>query len=143
MQLKVKRVDQTLPLPEYKTSGAIAFDLYARVETTVEPKTLKLIPLNLIIAIPEGYGLLLAARSSTPFKKNLMAANGVGIIDQDYSGPEDELQFASYNYTDQPVTVMRGDRIAQGIIIPIEKITFSEHEQLAQESRGGFGTTGK
>src|SRR5438128_571094 len=114
MKLKIVRVDAALPLPEYKTSGAVAFDLYARTDATIAPHTTAILPSNFIIAIPEGYFLMIAARSSS-YKKGLLPANGIGVIDQDYHGPQDEIGILMYNFSDTPTEVKRGDRIAQAL----------------------------
>ena len=82
------------------------------------------------------------ARSSTPLKRGLMVANGVGIVDPDYCGPADEMKIAVMNFTDAPVTVRRGDRIAQGIFLAAPRVTWDEADQLRDDSRGGFGATG-
>lgn len=142
MQISIKRIDTTLPLPEYHTSGAVAFDLYSRNEDIIPAGKTMLLPANFIIKIPEGYMLLLAARSSLAKKKGLKMANGVGIIDQDYCGEEDELHLLLHNYTDQDVSIARGERLAQGIFVKIEKGEWHEVEQMNITSRGGFGTTG-
>jgi dUTP pyrophosphatase len=142
MQLLVTRIDSTLPLPKYETAGAVAFDLYAREKIIVEPKTIALIPTNLIVQIPDGYVLLIAARSSTPKKKGLSIPHGIGIIDQDYCGPRDELRAQVFNHSEIAVTVERGERIAQALIVPVVKVELIEHELTTSENRGGFGSTG-
>jgi len=141
MTLKITRIDKTLPLPKYHTKGAVAFDLYARKKMTVKPKTMKLIPANLIVHVPDGYMLLIAARSSTPIKKGLILRNGIGIVDQDFCGPKDELHLQVYNFTDVDVRVTRGERLGQAVLVKIAKVEFEEVETEG-ESRGGFGSTG-
>ena len=143
MEIKIKRIDTTLPLPEYKTKGAVAFDLYSRTNEVIPPRSLKLIPANFIIGTPEGYMLMLAARSSLASKKGLMMGNGIGTIDQDYCGEEDELRLNLYNFTDTEVVIEKGERLAQGIFVKIEKGNWNEVDKMADESRGGFGTTGQ
>ena len=71
-----------------------------------------------MIAVPNGYFLGIFARSSTPLKRGLMVANGVGVIDADYCGPADEIKIQVLNITDAPVKVTAGDRLAQGIVLP-------------------------
>ena len=142
MQVKIKRIEKDLPLPEYKTSGAVAFDIYSRVETAIQPQTFETLPTNLIIAIPEGYMLMLAARSSSANKKGLTMRNGVGIIDPDFCGPEDELHVMIHNFSNEVKIVERGERVAQGIFIPIRKGEWIEVEEMTAETRGGFGSTG-
>jgi dUTP pyrophosphatase len=143
MQVTIKRIDTTLPLPEYHTSGAAGFDFYAREATTIAPHTLVKVPSNLIIATPPGYALIMAARSSLSFKKGLKQANGIGVIDSDYSGPDDEILIALHNFTDAPVAIERGERIAQGLFIKVEQAAWNEVAEISGKSRGGFGSTGK
>lgn len=140
MELAVTRIDKSLPMPEYHTPGAVAFDLYARETTVIAPKAVVLVPTNLIVAVPAGHALLLSSRSSTAKKKGLIVP--LGIIDQDFCGPEDEMRIQAWNLTDAPVTVERGERIAQALVVPITRPTLVEREPQATESRGGFGTTG-
>ena len=142
MKVKVKRIDKSLPLPEYKTTGAVAFDCYVRTNTTVEPQKIAHVPLNICVKLPKNHYVLLAARSSLS-KRGLIFANGIGIGDEDFCGDNDEYHAAVFNFTDKPVTVERGDRIAQMIIKPYEKAEFEEVENMESENRGGFGTTGK
>jgi dUTP pyrophosphatase len=140
--LKIKRFDKEIPLPEHKTEGAAAFDLYARTNMEIPPKELKYVPLNVAIEVPTGHFLLLAPRSST-HKKGLWMANGVGIGDSDFSGDNDEYHAVYYNFTDKPVLIERGERIAQGLILKREAIQWQEVNQMQNKTRGGWGTTGK
>ncbi len=142
MQIKIKRLDNTLPLPEYHTPGAVAFDLYTRIDETIKPKEIKLLPTNIIVATPPDHMLMIAARSSLAKKKGLIMMNGIGVIDQDYCGSEDEIKLLVHNFTDQDVAVTRGERLAQGIFVKIEKAKWEETETTTEASRGGFGSTG-
>ncbi len=142
MQVKIKRIDSKLPLPMYETAGAVGFDFVAREEVVIETKNLGLIPGNVVIEVPEGFMLVVAARSSAPKKKGLLTPHGIGIIDHDYCGPTDEIKVQVYNFCDQPVTIARGEKIAQGVFVKIEKFQFEEVEEMTKESRGGFGSTG-
>jgi dUTP pyrophosphatase len=141
MQVKITRVDKSLPLPEYQTKGAVAFDIYTREDAVIAAGERKLLPSNLIVKVPEGYALILASRSSTS-KRGLASPHGIGIIDQDYHGPEDEIHIQVHNFTNAPVEVKRGDRIAQGMFVPIGLAEWEETDSIAKESRGGFGSTG-
>ena len=87
--------------------------------------------------------LAVFARSSTPLKKGLMVANGVGVVDSDYCGPTDEVKIPALNFTTLPVQIARGDRIAQGILLPSPRVEWEEVGELRAGSRGGFGATGK
>ena len=112
MNVRIRRLRPDVPLPAYETAGAAAFDLAAADEVTVAARGVALVPTGLVVEVPEGMFLGIFARSSTPLKRGLMVANGVGVVDSDYCGPADEVKVAVMNFTDAPVTVGRGDRIA-------------------------------
>lgn len=139
--VRIARVDPGLPLPVYESAGAVGFDLLARRETVVAPGALARVPANIIVETPPGYMLLVAARSSTPGKKGLSVPHGIGVIDQDYCGPEDEIQVQVYNFTTAPVTVARGERIAQGVFVRVDRAVWEEVPATSRPTRGGFGST--
>ncbi len=141
MNIKIKRFDKELPLPKRQTEGAAAFDLTARETVTIAPGAIGYVPLNIAVETPAGHFLMIAARSGT-HKRGLMMANGVGIIDPDFSGDEDEIRAVYYNFTAAPVTVEKGERIAQGTFIPIARFEWDEADAMPNRTRGGFGTTG-
>jgi dUTP pyrophosphatase len=143
MQVKIKRIDKTLPLPEFKTKGACAIDVYARKTITILPHSLGFIPSNIIIEVPEGYVGLLASRSSTPRKKGLHIPHGMGIMDQDFCGDKDEYIMQVYNPSNNLITIQRGERIGQVCFVKIDKPQFIEVETMENKNRGGFGTTGQ
>lgn len=140
MKVKIKRIDKTLPLPEYHTSGAVAFDLVAREGIVIQPHTIARVPANVVIEIPKGYMLLLKDRSSTPKKKGLLAT--VGFIDQDFCGDSDEIQMQFYNFQNVPVTIERGERLGQAAFVRIDQCEWEEVEAMDTKTRGGFGSTG-
>lgn len=142
MKVKIKRIDKTLPLPIYETYGSVGFDLIAREDVRVHSGAIELIPANVIIEVPDGYMLMLASRSSTPKKKGVMQPHGVGIIDLDYCGPEDEIKIQMYNFTEEVQFISRGEKIAQGVFVRVDRPLFEEVEEIKSESRGGFGSTG-
>lgn len=142
MKIKIKRFDQSLPLPIYQTPGSVCVDLYSREEITINPSRIGSIPLNIAFVLPRGYFALLAARSST-HKLGIMPANGIGIGDMDFCGDNDEYKFAALNFTKKKVVIEKGTRIAQLMIVKFEKIEFQEVEKLSGKDRGGFGSTGK
>ncbi len=141
MNVQIKRISKEIPLPEYKTAGAAACDLAAREEVTIEPGKVGLVPLNVAIKLPPGHWGLMAPRSSLP-KRGVMMANNVGIFDEDFCGDSDEYKTYLFNFSDTPVTITKGERILQLMILPRELITFTEVESLGTTARGGFGTTG-
>jgi len=143
MRVKIKRIDKSLPLPVYETSGSVGFDLIAREEVEVKPAEIALIPANVIVQVPKGYALILVSRSSTPKKHGLTKPHGIGIIDQDYCGPEDELKIQVTNFRLEPVIIKRGEKIAQGVFVKSDQLEFEEVEEIMAPSRGGFGSTDK
>lgn len=142
MKIKIKRFDKTLPLPVHKTTGAIAVDICSRVDVTIKPKQIAYIPMNVAIQIPDGHFIMQVPRSST-HKLGLIAINSVGIIDRDYCGNNDEYLFPAYNFTDKTVTVEKGTRLSQLILIKCENFDVEEVDSMGDSDRGGFGTTGK
>lgn len=142
MTVKIIRIDKALPLPQYHTHGSVAFDLYARTDATIMPREIGLIPANVVIETPPGYMLVVVPRSSTPRKYGLLIPQGIGMVDQDFCGPEDELQLQFYNFTDKPAQVKRGERLGQAALVRIAKAKFEEVDIITPGSRGGFGSTG-
>jgi dUTP pyrophosphatase len=142
MKVRIRRLRPDVGLPRYETRGAAAFDLAAADDTTVQPGGLALVPTGLVVEVPEGMFLGIFARSSTPLRRGLLVANGVGVVDADYCGPADEVKIAVLNVTASAVTIHRGDRIAQGIFLPAPRVTWEETDELGDRSRGGFGATG-
>src|SRR5574338_932133 len=139
--VRIRRLDPAISLPSYQTAEAAGFDLAAREEVRVPPGEVRLVPTGLVIAVPPGCFLGVFARSSTPRKRGLMVANRVGVVDPDYAGPEDEIKIQVVNFTREEVVVKRGDRIAQGILIPCVRAEWQEGS-TRDTSRGGFGSTG-
>jgi dUTP pyrophosphatase len=142
MRLKIRRLDSTVPLPTYGTDEAAGFDLAASHDITIAPRQIALVRTGLVIEVPTGHFLGIFARSSTPLKRGLLVANGVGVVDADYSGPTDEIMVQVLNVTDREVHVARGDRLAQGIVLPAPRVTWQEVDQIRGATRGGFGSTG-
>jgi len=141
MKVKIKRIDTTLPLPTYHTPGAVAFDLYSRIDLTIQPHAVERIPTNIIVAIPEGHMLQIKDRSSTLKRKGLLV--GTGYIDQDFCGEQDEILLQVYNITNQEIIIEKTERLGQAAFVKIEKPEWEEVTQMSNNSRGGFGTTGQ
>lgn len=137
----IKRLGPDVAIPEYKTAGAVAFDISVREGKTIQPGETVFFATGLVVCTPPGYGLILASRSSNA-KKQITLANGIGVIDQDYCGPEDELKLSVRNEGAAPYTVETGERIAQGLFVPVVRADFREVAELAAPNRGGYGTTG-
>ena len=142
MRVSIQRLDPSLPLPKYESAGAVGFDLITRETTVIEPGKIALVPGNVIVKVPEGYALLIIPRSSLPRKKALVCPHSIGVIDCDYHGEKDEVLVQVQNISNAPVTVERGERIAQGLFVKVEKAEWEEVDGHGKETRGGFGSTG-
>lgn len=143
MQLRIARLSPTVPFPSYATPGAAAFDLAAAADVDVPAHGIALIPTGLVVEVPPGHFLAVFARSSTPLKRGLMVANGVGVVDSDYCGPDDEVKVQVINVTDRVVRVAAGDRVAQAMVLAAPRLELHEQPLGSRASRGGFGSTGR
>lgn len=140
MQARITRV-RDVPLPEYKTGEAAAFDLCVAENAVIAPGETVHLPTGLIIQAPAGHFLLIAPRSSTFKKKGLRLGNTIGVIDRDFCGPGDELMLVVWNPGKESINVEAGERIAQGLFVPVTRIEWDEGEPLGP-TRGGLGSTG-
>ena len=140
--LRMKLFDKTLPKPEYKSKGAAAVDLYARLEIKVPAKGIGYIPLNIALQLPEDHWAMISARSSL-HKRGLMLVNGVGVGDYDYRGPNDEYLAAVFNFTDADVIIEKSERVAQLIVMHRKPVNIELADDFDAPDRGGFGSTGK
>jgi dUTP pyrophosphatase len=141
MNLRVTKLDPRAVIPEYQTSGAGAFDLTIIEDAVIPPHTFVALRTGLGFGIPEGHVMLILSRSSTYKKFSIILANGVGMIDSDYSGPNDEIHVAVLNPGNADVMIAAGSRVAQAMILPRPDISFVEGP-AGDINRGGFGTTG-
>lgn len=132
-----------LPAPAYMTDQAAGLDLPAAIAAplTVAPGAIALVPTGLKLAIPEGYEGQVRPRSGLAVKHGLTVVNAPGTIDADYRG---EVKVALINLGHQPVTIARGDRLAQLVIAPVARAELAEVDALPESPRGegGFGHTG-
>jgi dUTP pyrophosphatase len=132
-----------LPLPGYATEGSAGMDLLAAVSAplTIPPGGRALVPTGLRLALPEGYELQVRPRSGLALKHGILLPNSPGTIDEDYRG---ELGVIVLNTGNEPFTVERGMRIAQGVLAPVVRAAWAEVAELPETARGagGFGSTG-
>ena len=144
VKVLIKKLDPSVKLPEYKTSGASGLDLMAFTKEPIEikPKTSSLIPTGLSVAFSENYEIQIRPRSGLAAKKNITVLNTPGTIDSDYRG---EIKVIIYNHGDENFLVNNGDRIAQMVLTPVVKMELEEVNNLPESIRGkgGFGSTGK
>ncbi|MDR1920154.1 MAG: dUTP diphosphatase [Candidatus Adiutrix sp.] len=147
MRLEFRRVrpeeDGDLAPPARQSRGAAGLDLSAgiREPLTIEPGRIVLVPTGWAAAIPDGYEGQVRPRSGLALKKGLTLANTPGTIDSDYRG---EIMLPIINLGQAPVTVNRGDRVAQLVINKVELPEIVIVEELAATERGsgGFGSSG-
>ena len=143
LPIYIKRLDPRAVLPAYQTSGSAAFDLSLIEDVTIPARSFVKVRTGLVIQIPEHHVLLIAARSSSPVKKGITMANGTGIIDSDYCGPEDEIFLLLENLRDEPVHLQAGDRVCQALVVPVLQGIIQEVQELTGPNRGGHGSTGQ
>lgn len=128
--------------PKRATNGSAGYDLASIEDITINPKEIKMIPTGLKVSIPTNEVLLVFPRSSLALKKSLTMANNVGVIDADYfNNPNNEghIMVPLINLGDEVVTVLKGERIAQGIFIEFLK-TVDDKAPTIQRI-GGFGSS--
>lgn len=137
----LRRLDPDLPAPAYAHPGDAGADLYARSEVTLAPGERALVPTGVAIALPAGTVGLVHPRSGLAARHGIGMVNAPGVIDAGYRG---ELQVLLVNHGSEPVTLARGDRIAQLLVQRVERARFHEVEVLPWSDRGegGFGSTG-
>ncbi len=139
--VRITKRDPRARIPEYETAGAAAFDLAVLEDSTVPACGQALLRTGLAIGVPEDHVLHVYARSSLFRRHGLVLANGVGVIDSDYSGPDDEVLISVWNPGEGEVKIPGGTRVAQGIIVPRPRVQWVVAEATGP-GRGGFGSTG-
>lgn len=145
MEIKFKKLHPEAKMPTYGTEGAAGFDFYSTNTGGVFPSVPVIFGTGVAIEVPPGHVLLMFSRSGHGFTDNVRLANCVGVIDSDYRGEIKIKLSRDPNGCSNPLLVKAGDRIAQGIILPVPKITFSLVEELEATARGqnGYGSTGR
>ncbi len=142
--VKVRRVRPSdLPLPKYQTPQSAGMDLLADLPEPVvlAPLERRLIPTGLSIELPVDHEAQVRPRSGLALKQGVTCLNSPGTIDADFRG---EIGVLLINMSNAPVTVQRGDRIAQLVIAPVVQAAWAEVTVLGETERGagGFGSTG-
>jgi len=140
----IKKLNPSVQLPSYKTSGASGMDLMAFIEKPIELKPGKscLVPTGLSVAFSKEYEIQIRPRSGLAAKKNISVLNTPGTIDSDYRG---ELKIILFNHGSENFMINNNDRVAQMVLTPIIKMELEEKNELPETIRGegGFGSTGK
>ena len=140
----IKKLNHSVQLPSYKTSGASGMDLMAFIEEPIEFKPGKscLVPTGLSVAFSKEYEIQIRPRSGLAAKKNISVLNTPGTIDSDYRG---ELKIILFNHGSENFMINNNDRVAQMVLTPVIKMELEETNELPETIRGegGFGSTGK
>jgi dUTP pyrophosphatase len=129
LKVKIKRFPHAegLPLPFYATPGSAGMDLlYAGYEEVVlRPFERKLLPAGIAIELPEGYEAQVRPRSGLALKHGITVLNTPGTIDSDYRG---EIKVILINLGNENFIIHRGDRIAQLVVVEVEKVQWEEEK---------------
>ena len=144
VKVLIKKLDQSVELPIYKTTGASGMDLMAFIKQPIKlaPNSSCLVPTGLSVAFSEDYEVQIRPRSGLAAKHNITVLNTPGTIDSDYRG---EIKIILFNHGSAEFVINNKDRIAQMILMPVHKMHLEEVENLPETMRGkdGFGSTGK
>lgn len=142
MTVQLKMLDDGLTPPSYAHPGDAGADLRSRIDVVLAPGERRLVPTGVAIALPHGYAAFIHPRSGLATKHGLSIVNAPGTVDAGYRG---EISVTLIN-TDrtEPISLQRGDRIAQMVIQRVETAAFDVVDELPQSVRGtgGFGSTG-
>ena len=141
IKVLVKRLDLSMPLPAYARPGDAGLDLHAAHDVTLEPGARALVGTGLGVAIPFGFAGLVLPRSGLARAHGVTVLNAPGLVDAGYRG---ELKVLLVNHGGEPVTLRRGERVAQLVIQRVESAELIELAELPPSERGegGFGSTG-
>lgn len=152
-KIKFYRADNSVPALTKGTDKSVGFDVYAIEDTLLEPGVPTLVRTGLVIQVPEDCYFTLHMRSGIAYKNAISLVNDVGIVDEDYCGPEDEVKFAMIKHyspikeANVSYKIKKGDKIGQIIFHNnyFNDVELEEQTNLdfAGKSRGGFGSTGK
>jgi dUTP pyrophosphatase len=138
----LQRLDDGLPLPDYAHEGDAGADLRTAVDVTLRPGERATVPTGVAVALPPGYAGFVHPRSGLAARHGVTVVNAPGTVDAGYRG---EIQVTLLN-TDarEPVTLRRGDRVAQLVVQRVERAAFVVVEELPASGRGsgGHGSTG-
>lgn len=143
MSVPVRLVEPGLPLPTYAHDGDAGADLVTRVDVTLAPGERALVPTGVALALPEGYAGFVHPRSGLAARHGLGIVNAPGTVDAGYRG---EIMVSLVNHDrDEPITLRRGERIAQLVVQQVTRAAFIPAAALPESVRGdgGHGSTGR
>ena len=144
VKVLIKKLDPAVEIPTYKTTGASGMDLMAFIKKPIKlaPQSSCLVPTGLTVAFSEEFEIQIRPRSGLAAKNNISVLNTPGTIDSDYRG---EIKIILFNHGNSEFVINNKDRVAQMILMPINKMELEEVKNLPETLRGkgGFGSTGK
>lgn len=139
MKVNIKRVDKNSVIPKYQTDGSAGFDFHSCEDVTILPGQVIAVNTGIAFEIPDNFEIQVRSRSGHALKSNLFVLNSPGTIDSDYRL---EVKVILCNASNKNFSISVGDRIAQGVLCPIEKASWNEVDELSETNRkGGFGST--
>jgi dUTP pyrophosphatase len=142
LEVLLLMLDDGLPEPSYAHPGDAGADLVSRVDVVLPPHGRATVPTGVAIALPDGYAAFVHPRSGLASRHGLTVVNAPGTVDAGYRG---EIQVTLLNTDpDEPISLRRGDRIAQLVVQRVERARFLRAERLPGSHRGGggFGSSG-
>jgi dUTP pyrophosphatase len=142
VEILIRRLDASVPLPSYAHPGDAGADLTTTVDVHLDPGERAMVPTGISIALPDGYAAFVHPRSGLAARCGISIVNAPGTVDAGYRG---EVKVMLVNLDPrEPVSLSRGDRIAQLVVQRVERARFVEVERLPGSDRGdgGYGSTG-
>ena len=144
VKILIKKIDPSVEMPVYKTTGASGMDLMAFIKKPIklQANSSCMVPTGLSIAFSEEYEVQIRPRSGLAAKNNITVLNTPGTIDSDYRG---EIKIILFNHGNTDFIIKNKDRIAQMVLMPVVKMDLEETDNLPDTLRGksGFGSTGR
>lgn len=138
-----RMTNKDFDLPKRSTANSAGYDFFNPEQVEIEPGKITYVKTGVKAQMFRNEVLILANRSSNAKKKGVVMANGIGVVDADYYGNDDndgEIAFAFMNITNEPVVFEKGEKLGQGLFF--EYLT-TENDKAIGERKGGFGSTGK
>jgi dUTP pyrophosphatase len=142
VEILIRRLDADVPVPSYAHPGDAGADLTTTVDVRLGPGERAMVPTGVSIAMPDGYAAFVHPRSGLAARCGVSIVNAPGTVDAGYRG---EIKVMLVNLDPaEPVSLRRGDRIAQLVVQQVERARFVEVERLPGSDRGdgGYGSTG-
>jgi dUTP pyrophosphatase len=142
VKVLLTRLDPDVPLPAYAKPGDAGADLVTTSDVVLEPGERAVVGTGIAVALPEGYAGFVHPRSGLAARAGLSVVNAPGTVDSGYRG---EIKVCLINHDRaEPLSLRRGDRIAQLVVQKVEHAVFQEVDELpaSQRGAGGYGSTG-